>query len=215
MQPSSKTFRSLAISFVILLGLLGATQSLQAQETPENDQSAADIVNAAWEKAVASGTYAYQADLKQTVIPAPSLINAGRQPQVTKMLLEGSIDQAADTMEMTVWNDSSGDPNKGIGIRIENGQTFGRLGQGEWEEVDNIADGFAPGGDPLGFLAGATNIQAAGSESRQYGDVELTLTRYTFDLDGHAFGEHMRLQSVEAMQKYGPIPPNVKLDVPD
>ena len=30
----------------------------------------------------------------------------------------------------------------------------------EWEQLGTVNEFFAPGGDPLGFLAGATNIQA-------------------------------------------------------
>ncbi|MCP5088591.1 MAG: hypothetical protein GY952_17515, partial [Rhodobacteraceae bacterium] len=177
--------------------------------TPTPEQ----IVQQAWELAQVSGTYNYRADMEQTTIPAPSLANAGRPLQTTQLLLEGSVNLSDETMAMTLWNDSSGDPNKGVAIRVEDGVTYGRLGQSEWQEIDNVADSFAPGGDPLGFLAGAANIQDAGTEVRHIGDLTLTLTRYTFDLDGNAFAAHMRQQMAEAMQKYGPLPQGMSLEM--
>jgi hypothetical protein len=80
-------------------------------------------------------------------------------------------------------------------MRVDHGRAYGRQGSGAWREVDNAADTFAPGGDPLGFLAGASNIRLAGTETRQFGDDEtglsLSHTRYTFDFDGAAFIDHL------------------------
>ena len=185
--------------------------STNAQQPESPDK----IIQQAWEQAKASGTYDYRANMEQTTIPAPSLTNAGRPLQTTQILLEGSVDLNDETMEMTLWNDSSGDPNKGIAIRVEDGKTYGRLGQAEWEEIDNFSDGFAPGGDPLGFLASATNVQEAGVETRQIGDLTLTLTRYTFEVDGNAFATHMEQQLREAMQQYGPLPQGMSLEMSD
>ncbi len=98
-----------------------------------------------------------------------------------------------------------------MSVRIAAGQAFGRQGQGEWQELDGPADMFAPGGDPLGFLAGARDFTADGAETGALDGRTLTFTRYGFRLDGPAFAEHMRARLEEQLRRRGELPPGVSL----
>ncbi|HYF65179.1 MAG TPA: LamG-like jellyroll fold domain-containing protein, partial [Herpetosiphonaceae bacterium] len=73
-----------------------------------------------------------------------------------------------------------------------------------------------PGGDPLGFLAGASNVRAAGSETRQFGDDEAGLTfshtRYTFDFDGAAFIDRLGERLADQMRQRGQLLPGMQVN---
>ena len=188
---------------------------LERQATPPSSPQQA--VQQAWELAQDSGSYQYRSRVAQTTYPAPKLTNAGRSPREDHLGVEGSIDQPAGTMEMTLWKDASFAPDRGVEIRLENNRAYGRVGQGEWEEVDNVGDTFAPGGDPLGFLSGITNIQLAEIETRTVPgtDSALTYSRYVFDLDGPAFAAYVRMQMETHLRERGELPSGVTLGTPD
>ncbi|MEM8859471.1 MAG: LamG-like jellyroll fold domain-containing protein, partial [Chloroflexota bacterium] len=71
------------------------------------------------------------------------------------------------------------------------------------------------GGDPLGFLAGATNIQPITNQPSPITEHLPLVTGYTFRIDGRALGVHMRQQMLESMQQYGPLPAGFQLDIPE
>ena len=184
---------------------------LDANMTPQ------EVIENAWKLAQQSGTYSFRSAIEQTTYPAPTITNAGRDPKQDTLAMEGDIDQPAETLEMTVWPDQSFNPETGIAIRVADNKTFQRTGQGEWEEIDNISDVFAPGGDPLGFLAGMDNIEFGGQETRQFdeGNITLTLTNYTFDLNGPAFADYLRTKMEAQLQATGELPPGIGLSMPD
>ncbi|MBP7998168.1 MAG: hypothetical protein KA314_02115 [Chloroflexi bacterium] len=197
--------------FVIFLNiLLGLPQTSRA--APLSPQEA---VEQAWSLARASGRYSYRSLIDQTVYPAPSVANAGRPPRQDRLAIEGNVDAAAATLNLTLWDDGSFDPQRGLTVKVEDGQTYGRRGQGEWQEMDNVADAFAPGGDPLGFLAGATNIQSTGTESRDFEGLSLTYSHYTFEMDGPAFARYMLAEMEAYYEKYGARPAGMELAPPD
>jgi len=119
-----------------------------------------------WQRAQQSGAYDFRSNIEQTTYPAPSLANAARPPRPEYLATEGSIDQPGRTMEMSLWQDGSFNPDTAISVRVEDGLALGRRGLGEWQEMDNVANAFAPGGDLLGFLAAVENLQPAGSQTR-------------------------------------------------
>lgn len=67
----------------------------------------------------------------------------------------------------------------------------------------------------MGFLAGATDVQVAGTESREFDGVTLTYTRYTFTLNGTSLGNYLISQTDRSEEKYGPIPAGMELKAPE
>lgn len=213
-------FAALGSSVLKPQGSAAATSSLGSTSMSGNYSSMGsdETVEHAWELARQSGVYAFRSDMTQTADPALSMINAGRDKQVDRLFFEGSINQTEEQMEMTLWQNSRA--SQGLSIKVENGQTYGRMGTEDWQEADNVGEFFAPGGDPLGFLSGATNIQADRIETRQFdGGVSEGLTLkyqvYTFDFDGPRFADHMRAQMEHTLQEQGKLPSGINLDTPD
>lgn len=92
-----------------------------------------------------SGRYHYRSLVDQTVYPAPAVQNAGRPPGPEPSGRGRANGQSAETMMMTLWNDGSFNPQSGFSVKVENGQTYGRRGQDDWQKIDDVADAFAPG----------------------------------------------------------------------
>lgn len=201
---------------LFVLWLITVPVSAQEGTTPPTLPNDKQAIDQAWELAQASGIYHYRSLVAQTHFPAPSVTNAGRQPTETAFGVEGWVDLPAETLEMTLWRDGSFDPARGVAMRIEGDSAYGRVGAGEWEEVQDVSEVFAPGGDPLGFLAGVQNVVLAGEEERDLGQGDLTLryTRYTFEVDGEAFGNYMRERVAEQMRAKGELPAGVALETP-
>lgn len=199
----------LIVVFVVLtlIGWLPGKEAIAGREPT-------DVLEQAWGLAQQSGSYHYRSSVEQTIYPALTVQNAGRDPRVDHLGVEGQTDVLAETMSMTLWPDGSFNPQTGIEAKVENGQTYGRRGQGEWQELENTTDSFAPGGDPLGFLFGAVNIEDGGLRQQTIDDLTLTYQRYTFDLDGMALGNYLVSQTDRYEEKYGPLPAGTKLDTP-
>jgi uncharacterized repeat protein (TIGR01451 family) len=206
-------FIAVALFVLWLITFPASAQEGTSPTTIPNDKQAIDE---AWHLAQASGIYHYRSLVAQTSFPAPSVTNAGREPTQSAFGVEGSVDLPAETLEMTLWRDASFDPARGVAMRIEGDTAYGRVGAGEWEEVQDVSEVFAPGGDPLGFLAGVKNVTLVGEEERDLGQGDLTLryTRYTFEVDGTAFGDYMRERVAEQMRSDGELPPGVSLETP-
>lgn len=211
-----KKIRCAGLALFIFIVFLNTRFTWQRPQTAAASQpSPIEAVEQAWKLARASGRYSYRSLIDQTVYPAPSVANAGRPPRQDRLAVEGDADVAAETLNLTLWDDGSFDPQRGLSVKVEDGQTFGRRGQGEWQEMDNVADAFAPGGDPLGFLAGATNVQRTGTETRDFEGLGLTYTHYTFDMDGPAFARYMLTEIERHYEKYGVRPAGVELAPPE
>lgn len=129
--------------------------------------------------------------------------------------MEGSVDLPADTLTLTLWRDMSFDPHRDMELRVEDGVAEARTGGGPWEEIDNVTDSFAPGGDPLGFLAGSKNVTLVGEETRQVGEKTLAYTHYRFDFDGPIFAEYMRERMETLLRERGELPQGITLESSD
>lgn len=71
-------------------------------------------------------------------------------------------------MQLKLWQ--TGNNGRAIDIKVENGQAYGRLREtNDWTELDDPSQVFAPGGDPLGFLVAAENVQEVGSKEYEVG----------------------------------------------
>lgn len=197
-----------------LTGQPAATSSTAS--TPPYSENPADEVERAWELANASGVYSFRTETEQTVDPAFTLANAGRESEITRLFVDGSVDRPADSLSMDLWQNSRA--GQALSVRVENGLTSGRLGDGEWQAIDAVGDVFAPGGDPLGFLSGATNIQSAGTQTRQFegadGRIALSFDLFTFDFDGARFSAYMQTRMDAALRERGELPAGMNADLP-
>ncbi|MEM9775588.1 MAG: hypothetical protein AAF902_13485, partial [Chloroflexota bacterium] len=207
---------------VVVLTLIVSTPRMWSKLQPMLNRSAEpaqlspeEVLFEAWQAAIASGTYEYDTTVEHTQYPAPKLTNSGRQPSTDYLAIVGQIDQEQDLLEMTLWQDSGRHPDRGVSIKVENGMTLGRVGGGEWEQMDDLSSLFAPGRDPLGFLKTIKNVAASGQESRQLGDYTVNYDRYTFELDSDAYASHMEQQMREHLQQFGSLPPGIRFSTAD
>ena len=200
------------IYFFILLALLGLFTLIvrpflvtAAPLTPKQQ------LERAWRFAADVGAYQYHADATQTTHPTARLENTGRHPQSERIQVEGALDLHNETMSLRLWNQSTSDD--GLELKVEAGRAYGRLtAQEEWTEIDNPTDLFAPGGDPLGFLAAADNIEQidnVGEEALS----SAAYTRYRFDINGPRYAEHIQGQMQKEMSRKGELPPGMTVDV--
>ena len=200
----------LALVGVFLL-LLMQLPAVFAGDSTEPEQAIAE----AWELAQESGRYSFRAEVEQTTYPQPMITNGGAQPDVKRLGMEGQVDVPAEALNLTLWSDASFNPDTGISVQVENGRTLARQGQGEWQEVPGMTDLFAPGGDPMSFLAGIKNVTAGTVQSLELGDTTMTATQYLFELDGPAIAEHTRAQLEAQLQERGKLPAGVRLSTSD
>ncbi|MBN1888600.1 MAG: Ig-like domain-containing protein [Thermoflexales bacterium] len=218
--------------FVSVLVVLFAARPLDA--TPMNEfvletravgqrLSAARQVEAAWQRATDTGAYEYTSELVQTTWPLLKLENVGLSSTEERLYIEGETNVANKALYMKLWsgggNALTGDSS--LSIRVEGDQAWGRTGSSDWQELEeDVTDLFAPGGDPLGYLAAARDVALAGTETRRLpspaegvGYEAITFARYTFKLDGPSFARAMRDQMEAELLRKGELPPGVRLDV--
>ena len=187
----------------------------------------------AWRFASDIGSYKYSSTVIQTDHPIADLRNAGRSstagdnPDTKRVSAQGTVDLPNKTMSMKLW--TVGIDQDGIEIKIENGKAYGRMNaEGGWVEMSDPSQLFAPGGDPLGFLLAAENIQELGIRSQELEASDLTLDdvitnpqalnpnlskRYAFDINGAKYAEYVRQQLEASMREQGELPPNITLGV--
>lgn len=193
---------------LIMIGItliwFGSSAPLSAQT---HDPQAQDLIEQAWDKVEEVESYAFRTRLVQFVYPAPSIANAGRPPQESTLGIAGTYETNRYRMETTLWSDGTFDPNSGIDMLIENGRSYVRQpNETEWEEINDFSSSFAPGGDPISFLSGMSNVQATGTDARTVGEVSLNFTTYTFDLDGVAMADYVSRITTQMLQEQGELP---------
>ncbi len=199
--------------FVALLTLsifatlwLGWSQLATAVETTKPHTA----VENAWQRAHQSGAYDYSTNIVQQTTPQLTLDNVGLGPTTERLYLEGSLDQASETMSLKLWGQDGNVllGSGGLEIKVEHGRALARTSTNDWQEVDDLVDFFAPGQDPLGFLSAATNIQELPANATA---LELEATHYQFDLSGPAFARYMRDQFTAEMRREGKLPQGIEL----
>lgn len=195
------------LAVVFLLIVLAFTVK-QVSSTPPSPE---DELRAAWQQARASGAYDYHTTIIQTTWPLPKLENVGLSSKQHRLYLEGQTDLTSRFMQMRLWAEGGHAPTgqKGIEIRVDDGQAQGRVDGGEWQAVDNVTQIFAPDYDALTYLVAARNVVKAGQDSR----AGILFTRYTFDVDGLAFAQYMRERMEAELQRTGKLPAGLSLDM--
>ena len=166
----------------------------------------AATVARAWELAEESGSYRFQTLIAQQATLQPSLHSAGRGASHAYLSLRGTLDQPANRLELQIWQSNDPEPTNAAEVRVVGQEATGRVGSGPWQPITFDTASFAPGGDPLGFLAGARDIQRAKTEQRSLGTVTETYTGYTFTLDGAAFAAHMQQRIEPQLRTQNTLP---------
>ncbi len=157
---------TLAVCLAVFI-LLSGLSRLFTFQTAAQSLSPQEMITQAWELARQSGSYHYHSQVEQTTYPLPKLSNSGRAPQEDTVTLDGSVNVPEASMEMTLWQNGGGTLADGVSIRVENGKTFARTGQGEWTEINDVADLFAPNNDPLSFVDSGFTLCNAAAKRRQ------------------------------------------------
>jgi len=170
-------------------------------------------IEQSWKLAARLGEFSYQTRVQQTVRPMPTLENLGLGSTQSQFYIEGQNNLRSDSLSMRIWSGGASPSNDADALEVEvvNGRTRGRIGDGEWQELDDISQLVAPGRDNLGFLAAAINVQHTGSETR----AGIIFDRYIFDIDGPAFADYTRQQMEEELARKGALPPGVTLQASD
>ncbi|HEX8681814.1 MAG TPA: hypothetical protein VF707_05835, partial [Ardenticatenaceae bacterium] len=208
----SLTGRVLNVVLLALMALLAVAAFLLLRHSAILPSQANDEVADAWERARAAGSYEFAADVVQRTIPLPSVTNVGRQSRQDTLRLEGETNLRDETMELMLWSQGGSilDAESGVELRIADDVAMARQGNGEWQEMGDFTDAFAPSGDFLAFLSAAKNITREGTESR----AGITFTRYSYEIDGPGFALYMRDQMEQHLLEKGKLPPSVQLDAP-
>ncbi|MCP4543221.1 MAG: LamG domain-containing protein, partial [Chloroflexi bacterium] len=184
----------------------------------------------AWRDAGDIGRYQYRTNVIQTIHPTARLSNAGRHSTTKHFSAAGMIDRSSQDMQLRLW--SPGANRDGVELKVENGQAYGRLdATGDWTQVDdNTVDLFAPGGEPLGFLIAAENVQVMEIGNKVPGESAPTpdevianpqillfegqpSAHYSFDISGPRYAEYMRREMQDQLRREGELPVGVNLGV--
>jgi len=175
-----------------------------------------DPVTAAWEKAKAAGSYHFTSDVTQVTIPLATLANVGRSSRSDTLRLEGQNNLRDQRLELTLWNDSGSvaAPNSGTSVKIENGQTFVRQGDGDWQLHDNAIESIAPQGDLMIYFTALRNVTALGQETRGPNGRAITFARYGFEIDAPRFAVYLRDQMEAAARAKGELPADLHFETP-
>ncbi len=175
--------------------------------------SAADQLQAAWDRVREAGAYSFTADIVQETIPVASIDNVGRGSSRDRLYLEGETNPAAEQMSLTLWAEGGTilQTDSGIEIKVDGDQVLGRRSNEAWQEVDNFTSLFAPDGDFLAYLTAVTDVTDLGTETR----AGHTFTRYAFTIDGPGYAHHVRTQLQREMARKGELPPGVELGLPE
>jgi len=98
-------------------------------------------VEQAWQRARQLGSYRFTTNLEASTTPAgqPVPENSARYE---RLYLEGQVDLPAQKMELSIWEKGGKAFNtrQAIQMRVEGEKTYGRVGSGEWQEMEESTD---------------------------------------------------------------------------
>lgn len=169
-------------------------------------------IREAWQRAEKVGAYRFSTDIEQTTYPAPLVANVGRSSHTETYHLDGVVNRREESLSLTLWQNGGNvlTGQDGFEIRVRDGKAYGRaIGGGAWQEIDDFNGTFAPGNDPLAYLAGAKDLRLLSPEDAPEG-VQI----YAFDLDGPAFASYLRARLEDQLRRSGELPPGLSLDTP-
>lgn len=209
-------FSGLLCGLLLWLGLAllrpaggSAAQFSFAPPSPDSE------VRAAWKRLQEAGAYAVSADVEQITRPLASIQNVGRRSETDYLHLDGTVDRLESTMEMNIWSQGGSvlDTADSAQIKVEGDRAYARSGAGDWQEIQNFTEMFAPGGDFSVFLASVKNSHIVSSGS-QAGGWASDLTHYAFDVDGFSLANYLHDQMQRQMSEDGKLPPGMEISLP-
>jgi len=175
----------------------------------------------AWRFAADVDRFTYRTNVVQTTRPTAGLENAGSTATTQRFFAEGQVDRLNKAMALTLRGHSAG--VRGLELKVEGGQAYGRLKAGDpWTEIENPTDIFAPGGDPLGFLVAAENVQELTVNQEPSTSIDTfesalvndaAVKRYAFDINPVRYAEYVRNQLEAALRDSGELPAGMSLDI--
>ena len=128
--------------------------------------------------------------------------------------MEGETNVPARQFQLSVRNNGNLlNTADALQVRIDGDHTYGRSPGGEWREMDNFADAFAPGSDLLVYLAGAKNVQLQ-ADPTGLAETVGSYTQYSFELDGPALANRLRDQLEQYLIEKGELPAQMSLQAP-
>lgn len=175
----------------LLLALLlpAAVQSA----TPLGDGgSPEEMVQRAWRKAQAAGSYRFLSDVEQTFVPRAIPEMIGQQDTALNLALDGAVvlpDQAYIEMRVAHANRTDG-----VAVLRDGGRSF-MLQNGELKPVEEVVNLASHADDVLAYLAAAEQVTQLDPPE---GHPELA--RYGFVVSGPRFAEYMRQQAEAALR---------------
>ncbi|NJO05067.1 MAG: hypothetical protein HC876_05800 [Chloroflexaceae bacterium] len=195
---------ALLLASLVLLVLVMSTLRLRSA-------AASDPITQAWQRVQAAGSYHFSSEVTQITTPHATVLNIGRSSQEQHLYMEGQTHLHERTAALRLWTGAGSvlDAASGLAVRIEDGKTWVREGNGIWQEADGFSDTMMPQGDFMAYLAAVRDVTAHAPETR----AGLTFTRYTFSLDGPTLATYMRDQVAATMQRQGELPPGVQLEI--
>jgi hypothetical protein len=154
--------------------------------------------------------YTFTSRVSQTTHPLPTLANVGLSSETSLVMVEGTVDQQADQIELSI-REQSGHLLDGLGqidLRVQDGEVWGQVQGQEWEALDASQAPDTVTSNPSAFLQAAKNVQLAREEER-LGQV---FQVFTFELDGTAWAEEMRQALQAEMTSRGELAPGEALE---
>jgi hypothetical protein len=184
---------------LILLLALAVRLPVAAQQNPRE---------AAWQRAQQAERYSFQAAIEQQNTPSASPLNAGRQQHSKRTHATGMIDRAAEQMNLTLQGVAG--TSGPVEVQITNDGAQARQNGGQWHPIGQFEGIFAPGGDPLAFLAVAQQVVPLGPIERG----GITLQRYQFEIDGLRFARMLKERMQAELNRKGELPIGMQVDLP-
>src|SRR5829696_9124309 len=105
------TLFALALLLVALLLAPLLLAEVPQPTTPEQ------VVDKAWALARQSGSYHFHTSIDQQTIARPSLRNAGRPPRHDYFTMDGTVDQPAERLELSLWRSRTPDPDRAVSVK--------------------------------------------------------------------------------------------------
>ncbi len=203
----ARTVRISLIGVVlVMIGLLAYQQRVGAEA------AGATRVEQAWNNIRLSASYAFSGDAVIKTIPLPTVGNIGRFSKTDSLYLEGNNDLRRNNLQLALWGGavSAADSSTAYQMRIKDGRTETRAGDGAWQASDSADLAFAPEGDFLAFLDFAKDIVYVGDEmvGRQQ------VAKYSFAIDGSAYADRLRQITQERLVANRTLPRGAAVQAP-
>ena len=166
-------------------------------------------LRSAWQKARDVGAYSFATTVTQTTVPAPLLGNAGRQPEVKTLYLEGEVDGATDLLRLWLWEGApeSFDRDVALELKVTDGQTYARRKGADWEAIGQVSGLFAPGNDAAAFLAVASGSSWVERTTRSLpGYQPAVFDHYRFTVDDEALTRRLREDLQRELDRRAKLP---------